>query len=270
MVGHPPADRWEVQVAWVEPSVVEAVLHPDIPTSSFTVSPRSTNDHGRNTKDVSPTVAAIPPLDLDRQATDAARKAAGFTPIPSPGLAWGSAQVDGTWRFQNPTRIGSPLVFPVVEERGDWLRVMFPARPNQQTAWIARDDVKIQTHNWHIEVDVTENRMRVWQGDVLEVDTAIVAGTAYTRTPLGRFYINEMQQQDSPYGAYGSWILATNGFSDVMERFSGEVPMFALHGTPYPETMGQDLSNGCIRMPNDIVERLAAEVPVGTPVDIVE
>jgi lipoprotein-anchoring transpeptidase ErfK/SrfK len=145
---------------------------------------------------------------------------------------------------------------------------MFPARPNHQTAWIERDDVRVIHHNWHAEVDTTANRLRVWEGDELRVDTLVVAGTPSTPTPLGRYYVNEKQEQATPYTAYGSWILSTNGFSEAHERFSGEVPIFGLHGTPYPDTIGQDLSNGCIRMPNDIVEYLAAHMPVGTPVDV--
>jgi lipoprotein-anchoring transpeptidase ErfK/SrfK len=34
--------------------------------------------------------------------------------------------------------------------------------------------------------------------------------------------------------------------------------------------VGQDISNGCVRLPNDVVDFIAANVPAGTPVDVVE
>jgi lipoprotein-anchoring transpeptidase ErfK/SrfK len=33
--------------------------------------------------------------------------------------------------------------------------------------------------------------------------------------------------------------------------------------------MGGAHSNGCIRIPNEVIEQLADTVPIGTPVDIV-
>lgn len=214
------------------------------------------------------TITEVPGAVPDLDAQYAAVRDLPLSPIPSPALSWGSSEINGHWMFDNPTKIGNPLVFLIVGSKGDWLEVQVPARPNHQTGWINRDDVTVEHHRWHAEVNATTNRLRVWEGDELKVDTAVVAGTEYTPTPVGRFYVNERQQQ-YPTSAYGSWILSTNGFSNALERFGGEVPIFALHGTPYAESVGQDLSNGCIRIPNPIVEMLATEMPLGTPVDVV-
>lgn len=270
ITGHPDPDRWDVQVAWVDPDVPQVLVLKDLPAAlrnrrSESTTAADTSD--RRAKSDATVAAEAPGPDLTLSATPPPG-AEALTPIPSPGLSWGSSEIEGNWLFQNPTRIGSPLVFLVVADHGDWLQVQFPARPNHQTGWISKNQVTLRTHRWHAEVNATTNRLRVWEGDELKVDTAVVAGTQYTPTPLGRFYINEMQKTDS-WSAYGSWILSTNGFSDTLERFGGEVPIFALHGTPYAETVGQDLSNGCIRMPNDVVEYLAENMPVGTPVDVV-
>jgi hypothetical protein len=264
VIGHPPEDRWEVAVATVDPEIETVSLHRSRPRAAAL-----TRVAGRTPAPPGPaTVAPLPgPLEaLDPSVAHA--DAGALSPIPSPGLSWGSTEADDGWVFQNPTLIGSPLAFLVVDERDDWLRVMLPARPNQQTAWVARDDVEVAHHRWRAEVDLTTNRLRVWDDHELKIDSAVVSGTEFAPTPRGRFYLNEKQPND-PGGPYGSWILSTNGFSDTLERFSGEVPIFALHGTPYPETMGQRLSNGCIRLPNPVVEYLAAEMPVGTPIDVV-
>lgn len=43
---------------------------------------------------------------------------------------------------------------------------------------------------------------------------------------------------------------------------------YALHGTNRPETVGQAVSHGCVRLRNEDIARLYAQVPVGTPVYI--
>jgi hypothetical protein len=59
-------------------------------------------------------------------------------------------------------------------------------------------------------------------------------------------------------------------------RIEGELGKYALdtgngymlHGTPYPETVGQRSSHGCIRMKDDDIAWLYENVPVGTKVYI--
>lgn len=42
----------------------------------------------------------------------------------------------------------------------------------------------------------------------------------------------------------------------------------AVHGTNFPELLGQSVSHGCIRMSNEMARRLFHEVEIGTPVII--
>ena len=76
--------------------------------------------------------------------------------------------------------------------------------------------------------------------------------------------------EGGPLGsAYGSCILSIAAFSEALGTFGGGMPKLALHGTNQPELMGQYVSSGCVRVPNDIIEFIAETVPVGTVVDIV-
>ena len=43
---------------------------------------------------------------------------------------------------------------------------------------------------------------------------------------------------------------------------------YALHGTNKPESIGQAVSHGCVRLRNEDIEKLYEMVPVGTPVYI--
>jgi lipoprotein-anchoring transpeptidase ErfK/SrfK len=62
--------------------------------------------------------------------------------------------------------------------------------------------------------------------------------------------------------------LATDGYSEMIDEFDNGVPVIALHGTNRPELVGQAVSNGCIRVPNEFIQQLADTVPRGAPVDI--
>jgi lipoprotein-anchoring transpeptidase ErfK/SrfK len=236
-----PASDWRVYVATAKPDVSEVVAYREKP----------------------------PEVQADYTAPDPATlPGAHLSEIPGSAANVTSTQVLGGWSFTNPTFFDNPLVFLITEDHGDWLRVMVPTRPNQQEGWIKRSDVDVTDHEWHSEINVTTNTLRIWNGDQLVADTGTVDGRAGSPTPLGRFYYNEKIEK-FPSSAYGSWIFSTNGYSDSLEVFDDGLPVFAVHGTSNPGQIGSDISNGCVRVPNEVIELMAEQVPMGTPVDVV-
>ena len=59
--------------------------------------------------------------------------------------------------------------------------------------------------------------------------------------------------------------------SEVLEEFAGGPGQLGLHGTNDPDTLGTQVSSGCIRLHNDEISRLVLEVglPLGTPVEVI-
>lgn len=199
-----------------------------------------------------------------------AKSAKALAAIPRVGLnSAGSRKTGDGWAFSNPTYFGNPLVFVVTERQGDWLRVMIPARPNGLEGWVKASDVELTDHQYRMELNLSEYTLRVFDADQVVEQTKVVIGKDATHTPLGRFYLNEKIEQSNPKGAYGPWILSTNGYSESLDTFDGGLPVIAFHGTNQPELIGSKASNGCIRMPNDVVTELAQMLPAGTPIDIV-
>jgi lipoprotein-anchoring transpeptidase ErfK/SrfK len=195
--------------------------------------------------------------------------AAVVPPIPRDGYATaGSRKTPQGWAFANPTYFKSPLVFEVIGHDGDWLHVWVPARPNQQQGWIRATDVDLTSTTFRMELSVADHHLKVWNGDQLFVDTNVVDGKSTSKTPLGHFYINEKIKSDNPAGAYGYWILSTSGYSEDLNEFDNGLPVVAFHGTNQPNLIGQSQSNGCVRMPNDVDQKLADALPAGTPIDI--
>ena len=171
----------------------------------------------------------------------------------------------------NPWYFQAQLVLLVTGGReGDaWVEVALPVRPNGTTAWIRSSDVTFRSHRFHVTVAIGERMLRAYEADRLVFETRVVVGRAATPTPLGRFFINADIPQSNALGAYGPLILSVSSYSEVLATFDGGLPAIGLHGTNQPSLVGQAMSNGCIRMPNDAVLALAALVPIGTPVDFV-
>jgi hypothetical protein len=201
--------------------------------------------------------------------------ASSLQPIPRPGLNYEFAQTTPTgWRYKNPTYFGNPLVMVVTGVEGDWLKVSIPARPNEQEGWVRASDVNLSQHAFHAELVLSERLFTVWNDNTVVAQTNVVVGKDSTPTPLGTFYIAEKIPAAvagvKPNGAYGPWILATNAYSEALEEFDGGLPAIAFHGTNQPDLIGTASSNGCIRMPDDVVSLLADTMPAGTPVTIRE
>ncbi|MCD9623679.1 L,D-transpeptidase [Rhabdothermincola sp. EGI L10124] len=119
-----------------------------------------------------------------------------------------------------------------------------------------------------MELSLSDFNLKVYDGDEVIEETQVVIGQDNTYTPTGRFYLNEKIEQSNPGGVYGPWVLSTNAYSESLDTFDGGLPVVAFHGTNQPELIGTQASNGCIRMPNDVVIRLAEILPAGTPVDV--
>ena len=108
----------------------------------------------------------------------------------------------------------------------------------------------------------------MYDGDTLTAESSVVVGKDETRTPLGRFFVTDQVVQKNPAGFYGPLILALSAYSEQLDIFDDGVPVIAMHGTSRPDLIGQAVSNGCIRVPNEVITQIGATVPVGTPVDI--
>ena len=108
----------------------------------------------------------------------------------------------------------------------------------------------------------------VYDGTTIVHQTSAVIGTSATPTPLGTFFITA-KRRNAPSESYiGPWALALSAFSEVYDTFSGGLPVIAIHGTNRPDLIGGAHSNGCLRIPNDVVTALAEFVPLGAPVVI--
>lgn len=172
--------------------------------------------------------------------------------------------------FSNPTAVGSPLVFRAVDggvDDGEWINVHLPVQPNGTTGWVRRADVSLSNNPFRIEIDRATHSLEVFNQNSLWLTTDVAIGTGDTPTPVGDFYLLELLAPSDPAGAYGPFAFGLSGFSEVLDSFGGaETAIIGLHGTNDPASLGTDVSHGCVRIENSIIEQLAVSVPLGTPV----
>jgi lipoprotein-anchoring transpeptidase ErfK/SrfK len=174
-----------------------------------------------------------------------------------------------------PSGAAPPGTFPlrmlVVEERQEWLKVLLPIRPNGTSGWVKRSAVELEVHPYRILVELGAHRITVWQGsEVILQEPVAVGASGRTPTTQGLFYTTELfEVLPEQQSAYGPYAFALSGFSEVLYSFgAGGTGVLGIHGTSDTSSLGRDVSNGCIRMSNAGITKLANLLPLGVPVEI--
>jgi hypothetical protein len=178
-------------------------------------------------------------------------------------------------RFGRINVNGVPTVFGVLGKvvdarcRDRWYRVQLPMRPNGVTGFVRAEDVEIEAVRTRIHVDLSERRVTLFRDGkrVLQAPTAI--GSAATPTPTGRYYVNQRLIPEDTSGPFGPGAVGISAFSEVLTGWTQGGPI-ALHGTNQPASIGNAVSNGCLRLRNDVIQRIFDVAVAGTPVIVRE
>jgi lipoprotein-anchoring transpeptidase ErfK/SrfK len=163
------------------------------------------------------------------------------------------------------------MVFAVLGARVDrrceasWYHVQLPMRPNGITGWVRAGDVSEHQLDVRIVVDLSQRRVTLYRGKKPLVATTAAIGAPSTPTPTGRYYVNQKLVAPDPLGPFGPAAIGISAFSPELQDWAQGGPI-AIHGTNEPALIGSAISHGCIRIPNDKIERLWELVPAGTPV----
>ncbi|MGI9616257.1 MAG: L,D-transpeptidase [Acidimicrobiales bacterium] len=158
----------------------------------------------------------------------------------------------------------------VTSDMGDWIEVLLPVRPNGSRGWIQLSQVELRENPYRIEIDISDHQLTVFKDNELFDEATVAIGTGETPTPVGRFYTTDLFKVPIENSVYGPYAYGLSGFSDALTTFEGGDAIIGLHGTNDPRSLGTDVSHGCVRMPNELITKLAEILPLGTPVLIVE
>ena len=248
---------------------------------------------------LAPTTAPIEDLPDVAAAQDVAAAPLGTFVVARPGAGITRVEADGTESLEIPvyhSPFGPPralldvdpfaaehslfqlrnwsendgaLVLRVLAGGPDdgWLRVQAPVRPHDQWVWVRRNDFDFGFTTKRIEIDLAEGgSLQLFDGDDIVLESSLVQGRDARPTPVHLTYIEGGVAGDSLSPAYGAAVLSMASFSEALGSFDGGLPADFIHGTNQPNLMGQRVSSGEIRLPDDVITRLVASIEPGTPV----
>ena len=110
-----------------------------------------------------------------------------------------------------------------------------------------------------IEVDLSEQKLKAWDGNVLFLETPISTGLPWTPTPKGEFRIWIKLRFTKMEGGEGRYYYNLPNVPYVMFFENESVPGwkgYGLHGTYWHNSFGVQRSHGCVNLPTPIAEKL--------------
>jgi lipoprotein-anchoring transpeptidase ErfK/SrfK len=110
-----------------------------------------------------------------------------------------------------------------------------------------------------IDVDLSEQKLRAWEGDRLHLETLVSTGLPWWPTPKGEFHIWIKLRATKMEGGQGKYYYYLPNVPYVMFFGNTQVPNYlgyGLHGTYWHSDFGTQRSHGCVNLPTEIAEVL--------------
>ena len=129
--------------------------------------------------------------------------------------------------------------------------------------------IKVWTAPFSILVDKSQNTLIVKVSEEI-FKTYVVSTGVNNCTPVGNFKIINKLTNPTWYKA-GAVVPAGSTENVLGSRWLGlDKPSYGIHGTTDPQSLGKQVTQGCVRLSNQDVEELYTYIPAGTEVTIVD
>jgi lipoprotein-anchoring transpeptidase ErfK/SrfK len=148
---------------------------------------------------------------------------------------------------------------------GAWARIRLAILPNGTTGWVPRASLgEAHVVRTQLVVDRTRLTAVLYRRGRVVFRAPVGVGTPSWPTPRGTFYVRQrLEDFGDPF--YGPVAFGLSARSAVLTDWPGG-GYVGIHGTNRPDLLPGRVSHGCIRLRNADVLRLAALMPLGTPV----
>ena len=163
-----------------------------------------------------------------------------------------------------PTQMNDTWL-PVIDEKKGWTQVLLPSRPNGSVGWLRTAQLVERHTPYVVRVHVGSRRMELQRDGETVGEWSVAVGAPATPTPTGRTFLLGSIVDDAQ--GFSPVILPLGTHSDTLDTYGGGPGTVALHGWTDPSVFGQAISHGCVRVPDDALDRLR-DVPLGTLVII--
>src|SRR6266513_2428962 len=196
----------------------------------------------------------------------------------NPGKNGGALKRDDQVRVPNvePFELGAVKDLKPGSEIKPQVANDIPDEPEQKPDPNSEPGVAAKTS---VKVDVKTNMLGVFEGDKIIAAYPVTIGSTQTATPIGEWKVRGVAKL--PTFRYDERMLKhgerSKNFHILTPGPNNPVGVvwialnkrgIGIHGTDDPNTIGQAVSHGCIRLANWDVVRLAGKVKAGVPVSV--
>jgi lipoprotein-anchoring transpeptidase ErfK/SrfK len=164
---------------------------------------------------------------------------------------------------------GVPIVLKIdtTNDAGTWGRVELPYVWPRRQGWIPLAHLSREQTFLHVDVDLSEHRVRVYKREDLLYSVPAAIGSPSSPTPPGHYVVTD--RVPFPSGsALGSFAFGISGIQPHLPAGWSGGNQLAIHGTNDPSSIGTSASAGCVRVSEWALERFEPLLRLGTPVVI--
>jgi len=164
---------------------------------------------------------------------------------------------------------GVPIVLRLdaMNAAGTWGRVELPYVWPRRDGWIRLAGLAREQTFLHVDVDLSEHRVRVYKRNELLYSVPAAIGAASSPTPPGHYVVTD--RVPFPVGsALGSFAFGISGIQPHLPAGWSGGNQLAIHGTDEPWSIGTSASAGCVRVSEWALQRFEPLLRLGTPVVI--
>jgi lipoprotein-anchoring transpeptidase ErfK/SrfK len=142
-----------------------------------------------------------------------------------------------------------------------------PYVAHRAQGWIALRGLSTSYTRIRVEADLSDHRITIARGDDVLFRAPATTGAPASPTPAGRYFVTDRV----PFPAGSSLGTFAFGISGIQPRlpagWSGG-DQLAIHGTNASWSIGRSASAGCLRVSEQVLQRLRSLLRLGTPVVI--
>ncbi|MBD7917161.1 L,D-transpeptidase [Cellulomonas sp. Sa3CUA2] len=165
-----------------------------------------------------------------------------------------------------------PTVLPVIDQRGGWLRVLVATRSalpsqdvsqvNGRSVWIRAQDTTPSGTDWRLHLDLAALSLTVDDGTTTSTVPVKAVGAPGSPTPaVPQFVVGSQWEQPGTYTPRVLLLSSQSETIDVYDKATG-TSATAIHTSPIARTGA--ISNGCVRVSEEVLDLLWGKVPPGT------
>ncbi len=169
--------------------------------------------------------------------------------------------------------IGGGYCFSIFAEQMDTLEKLLANPIPAETVPAAEDEAEEEPPSgtpFRIVINLASRSLTLYENGTRSRLYPVAVGKEWTPTPTGYFIVEDKQEDPAWADPRREEVVVPPGEDNPLgTRWMGIGGYYGIHGTNAPSSIGDYMSNGCIRMFDEDAQELFSMVPTGTLVEIV-